>query len=239
MTQPFMKTTFNVQITDFETIRELPNAWTKPMYLGILDAIEYGDTSQIADVELRDMCVLAIADAQPHEAAIAALTYMFSEHLNDGQIVNLAHEMLEEKMWEEYAEIWMHESFYNIGTLLYNSYNGKFPLPEAVRFNMIVRASKETDLALFNDHETAPLLRLLASGMPENTLLNRLFTAQLAGESFPEAAHILWQLKKQAVSENSITFAVISSFYWFHDLKFIQQFTGITCADQPEDNEAS
>jgi hypothetical protein len=230
-----MKTNFNVQLTDFETIRELPHAWTNEQYTGLLDALDYGDTTQIPAAELRDMCMLAIADAEPHEAAIAALTYMFREHLNDGQIVNLAHEMLEEKMWEEYAEIWMHQSFYNIGTLLYASYNGKFPLPEAVRFNLLVTGISDADLAIFEENTAIPLLRLLASGMPENTLLNRLFTAQLAGEPFPEAEHILWQLKKLDASENSRSFEVISSLYWFHDLKFTEQFDGITCVNEPNE----
>ena len=60
--------------------------------------------------------------------------------------------------------------------------------------------------------------------MPENTLINRLYDEQLENGSFDEAKHIIWQLKKESNSSNNLVFSIISSPYWFKDLKYVDAF---------------
>lgn len=230
-----MKTIFNVDISKFSTIQELPNAWTNEKYLELLDQMEYGDTSEIAPSDLKEMCMMAITDNEPDEAAKIMLDYVFKERLKEGQKENLAHEMLEEKLWEEYADLSMHEDFFNVAQFLYQAYNGKFPHPEAVKFQVIITAKKANELAIFEGESEAALLRLLAKGMPDNTLINRLFNDQLEGETFREAKDIIWQLKKMGLEGNSISFELISSVYWFHDLKFVTSFEATTHPDEVEE----
>jgi len=231
-----MKSIFDVNISKFATIQELPNAWNDQKYLELLEEMEFGDTSEIALSDLKEMCMMAITDHEPDEAAKILLDYVFKDRLKEGQKVNLAHEIIEEKLWEEYADLSLHEEFFNVGQFLYQAYNGKFPHPEAVKFQVIITAKNANEFAVFDGESEAALLRLLAKGMPDNTLINRLFETQLEGETFKEAKDIIWQLKKMDVEGKSISFEVISSSYWFHDLKFVTSFEATTHPDEVDNH---
>ena len=219
-----MKNTYTVEVLNFDTIDILPNAWNDQNYIDLLNALDFGDASALQPSELKEMAMMALADNELNEAAKVLLDYIFEERLNEGQKDNLTYEMQDEKMWEEYAEISMHEEFFNIGQLLYQAYNGKFPHPDAAQFQLKISAKKKTDLEIFNTETETNLMRLVTQGMPPNTLINRLYKEELQGEDFEEAQNIIWQLKEVATEENSITFDVISSMYWFHDLKFVEGF---------------
>lgn len=228
-----MKASFTVEILDYKVLKELPNAWEQENYLELLEALDFEDTSGIAPYELKEMCMMALTDNEPEKAARIVIDYVFKDRLKSGQKDNLSNEITKEKIWEEYADLSMHEDFFNVTQLLYEAFNGKFPHPQAVSFQVQVTAKKESDLDLFEENIEATLLRLLVKGMPENTLINRLFKDDITGTHFSEAKDIIWQLKKQEPKGNSVVFEVISSTYWFHDLKFVKTFNSITYCDIP------
>ena len=215
---------YKIELNKFETIRELPNAWSPNNYMELLGVMEFGDASKIPVSELKEMCMLSLTDFEPPEAAEIVLGYLFKDILNSSQIANLSHEMLHEKMWEEYADLSLHEFFFNAGQLLFQAFNGKFPQPEALRFKVVIEAAKKEDMSVFNSDFEASLIRLLVAGMPRNTLLNRLFSDQLEGRAFPDAKDIIWQYNRESLSDKSMSIEVITSVYWFHDLKFIVPF---------------
>ena len=227
-----MKILLSVQLLKFSTITELPNTWKEQNFKDLLIEMDFDGVDAIPPNELKDMCHMALTDYEPEEAAEMILSYIFKDRLNFKQIQNISHEMLDEKLWEEYADISMHEDFFNVGQLLYEAFNGKFPQPEAVRFQVKVTAKNEADLEVFEGQTETPLMRLLVKGMPENTLINRLFDEQLAGSSFAEAKDIIWQLKKEkGEGGTSMIFDVISSEYWFHDFKYVEDFEDDTHVD--------
>jgi len=88
-----------------------------------------------------------------------------------------------------------------------------------------------------NKFSEAALLRLLAQGMPENTLINRLFTEQLSSDTFVEAENIIWQLKTEIQSDDTALVSVISSKYFFQDLKYVESFQGKTHNDEVIEEE--
>ncbi len=231
-----MKTIYNVVISKYSNIQELPGAWTNQMYLDILDQLEFGDTTEIALSDLKEMCMIAVTDNEPNEAAKIILDYIFKDRLNNGQKDNLSHEMIEEKIWEEYADLSMHEEFFNVAQFLYQAYNGKFPHPEAVKFQIAITGKKSSDLVIFKNQNEATLIRLIAKGMPDNALINRLYKDELIGESFEEAKDIIWQLKTLETQDNTIIFEAISSSYWFRDLKFVESFEGTTHSDAEDES---
>ncbi len=232
-----MSTLYKVEILNFQTILALPNYWDNQKYKDLLGVMEYGDTSEIPDVELKEMCYMSIADNEPEESARLILGYVFKDRLNSGQIDNLSNEMREEKMWEEYAEIGYHQDFFNTGQILYDAFNGKFPHPEAVQFEVKITSEKLKDLLIDNKISEAALIRLLAQGMPENTLMNRLFTEQLSSELFIEAEDIIWQMKTEVKSDTSALVTVISSKYFFQDLKYVEGFEAETHNDEEVEEE--
>ena len=215
---------YRIELKKFETIRELPNSWDNDNYVELLEFMEFGDTATIPSSELKEMCMLSLTDFEPSEAAEIVLKYLFKDNLSSSQIANLSHEMLHEKMWEEYADLSLHEQFFNAGQLLFQAFNGKFPQPEALRFKLELEAAKKEDMSVFKSDFEASIIRLLVAGMPKNTLLNRLFSEQLEGQAFPDAKDIIWQYNRESLGDKSMVIEVISSVYWFHDLKFTVPF---------------
>ena len=230
-----MKTLFKVERLNFKTIHELPNSWANQDYINLLEIMEYGDTDALEPGELKEMCLMSLTDNEPEDAAKILLEYVFKDRLSKGQIENLSNEMLDEKIWEEYADLSMHEDFFNANQLLYEAFNGKFPPPEAVRFQVRITADDKKKLTVFDGFPEAPILRLLVAGMPDNTLIYRLFEEQVDGEEFRDAKDIIWQLKAEPNGDQSLILDIISSIYWFHDFKYAEDFEADTHADVQKD----
>ena len=133
-----MKNSFKVECLSFQTIQELPDSWDEQKYKGLLEVMEYSDISEIPSEELKEMCLMSLSDFDPDEAAKIVMEYVFKDKLTKGQIENLSNEMLDEKIWEEYADLSLHEEFFNVNQLLYEAYDGKFPRPNAVKFHINV-----------------------------------------------------------------------------------------------------
>lgn len=227
-----MKNLYKVERLNFKTIHELPNSWTNQDFINLLEIMDYGDISELAPEELKEMCLMSLTDNDPEDAAKIVLEYIFKDRLSKGQIENLSNEMLDEKMWEEYADLALHEDFFNANQLLYAAYNGKFPQPDAVKFQVRVTAVQKDGLLVFKDFPEAPLIRLLVAGMPDNTLIYRLFEEQIDGEGFADAGDIIWQLKAESIGNEELVFDIISSNYWFYDFKYVGGFEANTHADE-------
>jgi hypothetical protein len=227
-----MKKTFAVTRVNFKTITELPDYWTEPKYLDLLELMDFDNPGSLDKSEIRDMCLMSLTDNEPEDAAKIVLTYVFGKILNKGQIDNLSNEMLEEKLWEEYADLSLHEAFFAVHQLLYNAFEGTFPNPEAISFKVRIQETEKNGLSIFDRYPEAPLVRLLVGGLPDNNVIHRLFDDKIDGEAFPEAKDILWQLNLLKNETGELTAEVISSHYWFKDLKYVDTFDAETHPDE-------
>lgn len=227
-----MKSSFKVERLHFKTIHELPNAWTNQDFTNLLEIMEYSDVSELKPEELKEMCMMSLTDHEPEDAAKIVLAYIFNDRLNKGQIENISNEMIDEKMWEEYADLSLHEAFFNVNQLLYEAFNGKFPRPEAVKFQVKVTGTQKEGMRVFKAFPEAPLIRLLVGGMPQNTLIYRLFEEQVDGDQFTDAKDIVWQLNIEEIGDNEMLFDIISSSYWFQDFKYADAYEAHTHADE-------
>ena len=229
--------TFTVERLSFATLTELPHSWQAADYRALLTQLNFDNPNALPEAELKEMCQMALTDLDPREAAVAVLTYLFPEELTAGQVENLAHQMLTECLWEENPDLPLHRGFYQATQLLHEAFNGTFPSVKTVEFQVKCTAESAADLAVFGldagERATAaaPLLRLLAVGLPDNTLLNRLYSDHLADHKFAEAASILWELRAVEKTAESITFDVVSSAYWLEDFKYADTYTAPTHAD--------
>lgn len=226
-----MKKSFVVTRTSFKSLHELPNSWTEGDYKTLLDSIEYSDTSDLAAGDLREMCLMSLTDFEPEEAAKLVLQHVFGNRLTKGQVENLSNEMLDEKLWEEYADLSFHEDFFRAHQLLYYAFEDTFPYPEAIIFSVRVVAKEKNAFSIFDDYPEAPLLRLIVAGMPQNNLIYRLFDEQLEGSEFKEAEAIIWQIQMEESGDNERNFSIISSPYWFHDFKYVTTYEAESYAD--------
>jgi hypothetical protein len=223
---------FTVERLSFTSLSELPDSWNNQDYKELLKKMNYENPDEIKEAELKDMCPMSFTDMEPREAAEIVLGYLFPEELNAGQIENLSHQMLTEKLWEENPELPLHKGFYKATELLHTAYNGTFPRAQAVQFQVKCTAENPADLAIFADAPAAPLLRLLAPGLSDKALINRLFSTHLEGPAFEEAKSMLWDLKTMSQDANSITFEVVSSAYWLEDFKYADTYEATTHADE-------
>lgn len=197
---------YQTKINQVTSVDEIDGAWTQEDYAELLKRFGFSE-DDYKNVDPKEFLYMAIADTEPGEAAATLLEYRLSEQLNEGQISQISHDMQLDKISEEYPEIPLHYPLFNINQLLYKAFNGKFPHAKAtiLTFETKPESGKASELT----KEVA--LKSLAGGLSDRSLLNRLFSDQLAGKvPFPEAEGIVWELK----SEGNSGYELITSEYW-------------------------
>lgn len=228
-----MSNKFRVRLLSFSNLLEIEGARTADSFAGLLDAMDYGDASGMSDDEMREMCLMSLQDLDPVEAAYVVLKHDMADVLRDGQARNLAGEMLDEKLWEEYADSRLHERFFTSGSLLYSAFPRDFPKPDAVHAQIEVTA-ENTDAReqLASPLHESFLVRLLADGMDSNAILHRLYGKELTGTSFPNADEVVWIVRTEVISEQAMNIGVISSGYWLDALEDTEVYESNAYADE-------
>lgn len=230
-----MPNTYSVTVTEFATISETPDAWQAPDYRALLDAMDFEDTGNLGDGELREMCLMSLQDLEPEEAALIVLQHVIGEDRNEGQLRNMANEMRDEKLWEEYVEPSFHGRLFRVGSLLYSAVPGVFPKTDAVQIKLSVTSGDAAALNSLNDNPDPGLvLRILVGGMAENAVLRRLYEEQLAGTSFPNARDMIWEMTSLE-DGSAVKLDILSSGYWLDPLERVEAYECVAHPDSLED----
>ena len=208
----FKKTTMKYQVTidQINIVDDLEDYWTREDYVELLSEFNYPDAKSTNLSELQELLFMAISDFEPNHAAAKILSYKLSDHLNEGQIDQLSNEMLIDKVCEEYPEINLHATFFQINQLLYKAYNGKFPSAKAsvILCSIVPDDSADTELLT-----KAKLLKILHAGFSERNVIKRLFEEQLTTDApFEEAEDIIWHLN----TTDNTNYEMITSEYWLN-----------------------
>lgn len=190
-------------INSVKTVEEFKDAWTNADYIELLDRFGFPDAKDTKPEELKELLFMAITDFEGPEAAAILLNYKLSEHLNENQIDQMSHDMLMDKISEEYSDISLHHELFKINQLLYHAYNGTFPSAKATIIDFEITP---------NDNITKEVvLKVLSVTLANNNIIKRLFADQIAGkEAFEEAENIVWELK--SIDGNS--YRIVTSEYW-------------------------
>ncbi len=228
-----MRPEFFVEMERFSELREIADVWTTENFIEILESLEYGDTADIEGKELREMCIMSLQDLEPAEAAKLLLQLHLGDVLSAGQIQNIAHEMLDEKLWEEYVNPALHERLFHVGSLLHETLPGDFPTPDAVCVTLNIKAMNQhsTQLLLQQANESF-YVRLIADGIDSTSALCRMFEDQLASHSFPEAEQIIWICKVLEQTTNTRKVQLVGSDAWFAALSSTQSYTSHAYPDE-------
>lgn len=202
-----------VKINEVKSVNQLADYWSEQDYRNLLEEFGFPDAKDIAANELREMLFMAITDFEPADAAEVTLTYKLSDKLNEGQIQNIAHEMLLDKVAEEYSDPALHFDLFNINQLLYHAYNGKFPNTIATIISLELRDKSGTPIELSKEI----LLKSIQHGLKDNNLVHRLYEPQLDGtEAFGDAAKVIWRFEEKA----DHTYEILTSNYFIEDQDF-------------------
>ncbi|WP_163517473.1 hypothetical protein [Gelidibacter japonicus] len=205
---------YHMVINSVKTVEEFTDAWTNADYIELLDRFGFPDGEKSKPEDLEELLFMAISDFEGPEAAAILLDYKLSEHLTEGQIEQMSHDMILDKISEEYSDISLHHDLFNINQLLFKAYNGTFPSAKAT----IV----EFEITPNQDVSKEVVLKILDKTLANNNIIKRLYADQLEGkEAFDEADDIVWELKN--IGGNS--YIMTTSEYWisrdeFKDAEF-------------------
>lgn len=199
---------YSIKIQTVKNVDEIEGVWTNTDYRNLLEAFDYTDTKSITDAELKEYLFMEITDFEPNEAAAILLNYKLSDVLNEGQIDSLSHEMLLDKISEEYPNIFLHATLFDINQLLYKAFNGTFPNAKAtiIEFELTPLDDEAKEVEVTKEI----VVKCLVQGFSPSNLINRLFPEQLESEAtFTDAEGIIWNL----IHKNN-DYKIITSDYW-------------------------
>ena len=193
---------YAVKINNVKTIDELEGSWTNADYIELLSRFDYADAKKLKPNELKEYLFMAISDFEPTDAAAIVLNYKLSDVLAEGQTENLSHEMMREKVSENYSDITIHKILFNINQLLYKAYNGQFPSAKATLIELEISSEQDEETEVTKEL----VLKALRAGLSDKNLINRLFKEQLEGNApFAEAEGIIWDLKNKGNNQYLMT----------------------------------
>jgi len=224
---------FNVTVSSYAQVRSLDSAWTEDAYRQVLDLLDFGDTSALPPGELREMTLMALQDKEPHEAAEVLLLQRLGKRLSPGQRKEVSHEMVIDEMWEEHADMALHEQLFHIAGLLDAAMPDSFPEPRAASFVVQLEAVGDDEVADLAAVSEALICRAVAAGLPSNNVLHRLFGDQLAGRTFAEAADIVWSFTAEPKASGVAVISGLTSVRWFEGLAEGQTFAAEAWNDDP------
>ncbi|WP_452223601.1 hypothetical protein [Lacinutrix chionoecetis] len=217
---------YHIIINSVKTVEELQNAWNKADYVQLLDKFGFEDAGDASEKELLELLFLAISDFEPEEAAAIILNYKLSDVLNDNQIEQISHEMLLDKISEEYADITLHHQLYNINQLLYRAYNGTFPNAKATLVTFEITPNKDVTKEV--------VLKCLNATLAKSNVIKRLFDDAINGkEAFDEAESIIWDLKATGDASYTLT----TSEYWMSRDEFTEAEFDVKVIEFEEEDE--
>lgn len=200
---------YQIVIKRIDTVNEVEGYWSDEDLIQLLEKFNYPDGATADKASLPELLEMAISDYEPNEAAEIVLKYKLGEELNDGQIEQISHNMLIDKVCEEYPEIQMQGTLFHINQLLFKAYNGKFPNAKAsvVHFSITPTDGEVQKLTAEN------VLKLLNNGLSDRNLIKRLFENQISQNiPFPEAEGIVWEL----TIEDDINYNLVTSENWIN-----------------------
>ncbi len=205
---------YHIIINSVKTVEEFKDAWTNADYIELLNRFGFPDGKDSKPEDLKELLFMAISDFEGHEAAAILLDYKLSERLNEGQIDQMSHDMLLDKISEEHSDISMHHELFKINQLLHAAYNGMFPNAKATVIEFEITPNKDVTKEV--------VLKVLDKTLANNNIIKRLYSEHLAGkEAFVEAEHIIWELQPTGDS----SYVMTTSEYWisrdeFKDAEF-------------------
>jgi len=213
---------YNVVVSKIRKVNEIPGFWTEEKLRALLAAFEVDGLEGIPAGEVKDYLGMAMTDLEPADSAQLVLRSLFSEdELTDGQVEQISHDMLLDKIVEEYPAIEFHERLFYANQLLFKGYNGKFPNTFASIIDCTITPLKEGGPKL----NEADVIQILSAGLKQHCVIMRLLEDQLSGEeAFPTAPHVIWTFEKKP----DHNFQLTTSDYWISEEDFgTHEFEGV------------
>ncbi len=236
-----MPNQFDVSVIEFKKVDDMPGSWDDKDYHNLLNMLEVDGLDEVSGEELLEMSIMALQDLEPEKAADNVLAYKLRNAVSAGVRQNIIQDMLEnDSPWEEYADISLHKYLFAASVLLHKAFPSSFSKPKIIRLSLEIKTSqfKMRDLFLTKPNP-AFVARILADGMDEDCILERLFEDQLLSHHFPEAENIIWHAEYPDLKEDDVITAklvIYSSTNWLEDMENIEDFHSTAYYDKVPEN---
>lgn len=225
-----MNSIFDVLIMELKTVYDIPEIWTAELYRQLLQATEYDEIDEIEAADLPEMTLMALQDMKPETAAETALSVLAAD-LSVGVRQNLAHDMKEQRMWEEFGTPEYHKAIFATAVLLNQAFPKIYLRPDIARLILKVTPDNAATSSQLAAPTSATAARLIAEGMNENSTLHRLYAPQLTNGRFPEADTIIWQAQARNLGAESAEWVIYGSWYWLRPLQATRNYSANIKAD--------
>lgn len=233
------KERFRLTVLDWTEIHQLPGSWPAGRLRQVLGEAEFDDP--VDDADLLDMAVMVLQDLDVQAAGELVLKVVFGDRMSAGVRQNLVDDLEDDRPWEQFASLALQSGIFEAMVLLQQVFPNRYGKPDAVCIRLRVQALDKSAAALLEDsgnfttvERASLLLRLLASGMPDEAVLNRLYSDELDSNSFPDAEHILWvveQVNASSANEKEVCFEIHSSWQWLAPLEDLEVWEGVGWPD--------
>jgi hypothetical protein len=231
---------FDVSVAGLQKIYDMPGTWSEEDYRALLRELEVDDVDDLAGADLFDILLMALQDLGEEEAGERVLARKLTRTVSRGVRQNIVQDLLEgSREWEEAADIFLHSDIFAACVLLHAAFPRLYAKPDMLRLELRLKAPSGIARALLGEPPQAAFVaRVLADGMSEKSILERLFDEQLAGRHFAEADAIVWLAQfgaSAAAGETSLT--VYSSRHWLQAMAEVDEFPSSAYNDRPEEDD--
>ena len=218
-------TKYRVGVDEFKELSELEQSWMPKDYVSILTSLDIAGADKIDVDDLRDMTIFALQDLNPPDAAAVLLKYKVGTKLSTGQIRNYSIDSQHERLWEQSADLSLHQDMFAVASMLSSVNAMAFPVPDALRVSMSIQCDDASKLEFFNtEMDRAILVRMISSGMNDSAILNRLFGDQIATGEIADADSIIWQVAVEQLDSTKLRLQITSSAYWLKAIRETESF---------------
>ncbi len=230
-----MQALYDVEVMGLTVVRDMPGSWVASDYLALLDALEVTGVDGLSETDLRDMALMALQDLDPEAAADAVLGLKLKDSISRCARGNIVQDLIDDQRpWEEAADISLHSRIFAAAVLLQAAFPTRFSRPDMMRLALRLTAKAPHASDVF---EAAPapsfVARLLADGMPETSVLERLFEDRIESNSFADAGGIVWQAGFSDIADDppAATLTVYSATLWLKAMEDAERFSSDARAD--------
>ena len=232
---------FDVSVKGLKKIHDLPDSWSETDYRELLREMEIDGLDDLGGSDLYDVLLMALQDLGAEQAGESVLAHRLQQRVSRGVRENIVQDLLEgQRAWEENSNLYLHADIFAACVLLYAALPGDFPKPDMMRLDLHLWAAGSAGKKLLEEPlQAAFIARMLADGMSEKSILERLFGKQLAGRSFPEAEGIIWraELGELSADGSEAILTVYSSRHWLQAMEEVDDFPSSAYDDRPEDED--
>jgi hypothetical protein len=232
---------FDVNVTALKEIDDMPGSWQESDYRALLHELEIDGIADLTGSDLFDVLLMALQDLGAEQAGARVLAYRLKQRVSRGVCENIVQDLLEgQRAWEENSNLYLHADIFAACVLLHAAFPGDYPQPDMMRLDLHLWASGSTGKSLLAEPpEAAFVTRLLADGMSEKSILERLFGEQLAGKDFPEAEGIIWatEVGERSADGMEALLTVYSSRHWLQAMEEVDDFPSSPYNDLPDEDD--